>query len=84
MVSREPIRTATGVGRTFQLPSGAAGKILVAWSAERLAMTAKRSPQNGKKLASEPSLVVDRGHALSDGETITGARGLNSSSAEAC
>lgn len=76
LVSREPIRTATGVGRTFQLPAGAAGKVLVAWSDERLAMTPDLPAKEAKLLRKELEQVVARGYALSEGETIPGARGL--------
>src|SRR5580692_10897701 len=42
LVSRQAIRTATGVGRTFQLPDGASGQILIAWSEERLGIVEAR------------------------------------------
>jgi DNA-binding IclR family transcriptional regulator len=48
LVSRQPIRTATGVGRTLPLPAGAAGKILVAWSEERLEMIKNRLESDGQ------------------------------------
>ena len=73
LVSREPIRTATGVGRSFPLPAGAAGKALVAWSPERLAMV---DANPSKKLRAELAQAVKVGYAISEGETIPGARGL--------
>ena len=76
LVSREAIRTATGVGRSYPLPRGAAGKILVAWSAERLAMAQKRSDDDSKELTKELARVVRQGYAVSQGETIPGARAI--------
>lgn len=76
LVSRAAIRTATGVGRSYPLPLGAAGKILVAWSAERLAMTPKRSAAEDKELQRELARVVKHGYAFSEGETIPGARAV--------
>lgn len=73
LVSWEKIRTASGIGRSFPLPAGAAGKALVAWSSERLAMV---NPNPSKKLKVELAKVLEDGYAISEGETIIGARGL--------
>lgn len=79
LVSRQPIRTATGVGRTFPLPDGASGQILTAWSDERLAMveeTRKLSDRQLKGLHSVLQKVRDHHYAISEGETIPGASAL--------
>lgn len=79
LVSMQPIRTATGVGRTFPLPAGASGKILVAWSEERFQISAKStgsSEDERKKLLSELYQIRRRRYATSSGETIPGAAAL--------
>jgi IclR family KDG regulon transcriptional repressor len=79
LVSRQPIRTATGVGRTLPLPNGASGKILVAWSEERLEMIENRLESDGRHLRDlEVALkeVRKNRYAMSDGETIPGASAL--------
>jgi len=76
LVSREPMRTATGVGRTFALPAGAAGKILVAWSDERLEIVEEHSAASQRvrrELRRTLSEVREHGYATSFGETIPGA-----------
>jgi DNA-binding IclR family transcriptional regulator len=73
LVSRQAMRAATGVGNTFPLPAGAAGKILVAWSAERLEIVEKRIAAPVRKrdqLRVELKLVRKQGYATSEGETI--------------
>jgi IclR family transcriptional regulator, KDG regulon repressor len=79
LVSRQPIRTATGVGRTFPLPDGASGQILVAWSDERLEMAETRvhaSDARRKALERVLKQVRDNRYAMSEGETIPGASAL--------
>jgi len=79
LVSRQPIRTATGVGRTFQLPDGASGKILTAWSEERLEMVEQRigaSKKRRAELAAALKQVRENHYAVSEGETIPGASAL--------
>jgi DNA-binding IclR family transcriptional regulator len=79
LVSRQPIRTATGVGRTFTLPDGASGQILVAWSDERLEMVEKRlENEDGHRSDLDVVLkqVRENGYAMSEGETIPGASAL--------
>jgi DNA-binding IclR family transcriptional regulator len=81
LVSREPIRAATGVGRVFDLPAGAPGWVLVAWSAERLQMALDRSSELGTRL-NKPKVmrtvevVRKAGYAITVGETITGASAI--------
>jgi DNA-binding IclR family transcriptional regulator len=79
LVSRQPIRTATGVGRTFPLPNGASGHILVAWSAERLDLVEKQiENSNGRprNLNAVLKRVRANRYATSYGETIPGASAL--------
>jgi DNA-binding IclR family transcriptional regulator len=79
LVSRQPIRAATGVGRTFKLPEGAAGKILVAWSPERFEIVEtenRASRQQRDAFAKELERVRRQGYAISEGETIPGAAAL--------
>jgi IclR family transcriptional regulator, KDG regulon repressor len=80
LVSQQPIRTATGVGRTYPLPLGASGKILVAWSAERLDIVQHAATRadaiNHDELLRELAVVRKKGYAVSQGETIAGASAL--------
>lgn len=76
LVSREPIRTATGVGRMYKLPKGAPGKVLVAWSEERQAILRQEkliTPAEDAALTRELAQVREQGWAASEGETIPGA-----------
>jgi DNA-binding IclR family transcriptional regulator len=75
LVSRQPIHTATGIGKLVRLPNGAAGKILVAWSPERLeiALLDGTGARNGASLDEALAEVRRRGYAASYGETTTGA-----------
>jgi DNA-binding IclR family transcriptional regulator len=79
LVSRQPVRTATGVGRTFKLPDAASGKILVAWSPERVE-TINRLPgatrRAREQLLRVLTTVREQGYAISKGETIPGASAL--------
>jgi DNA-binding IclR family transcriptional regulator len=79
LVSQAPIRAATGVGRMYDLPLGAAGKVLVAWSPGRLDMTVARlrPPDGGRRLRQEAAQVRRKGHAVSSGETIAGASAMS-------
>jgi IclR family transcriptional regulator, KDG regulon repressor len=79
LVSREPIRSATGVGRMYKLPRGAAGKALVAWSSERQEMIRRDGAvSRGEEAAFERELarIRERGWATSEGETIPGASAI--------
>jgi DNA-binding IclR family transcriptional regulator len=76
LVSRQPIRAATGVGRAVPLPAGAAGKVLVAWSPERLKMATRSLDAVPGELEAELALIKERGYAVSFGETIPGASAL--------
>jgi DNA-binding IclR family transcriptional regulator len=79
LVSRQPIRTATGVGRTFKLPEGASGKILVAWSPERFEIVEHElgaSPQERQQFAKTLARIRNQRYAISEGETIPGASAL--------
>jgi IclR family KDG regulon transcriptional repressor len=79
LVSRNPIRTATGVGRTFPLPAGASGQILTAWSQERLELVERQigaSEERRAKLHKDLVKVRRNRYAISEGETIPGATAL--------
>lgn len=79
LVSRQAIRTATGVGRTFPLPHGASGQILVAWSPERLELverTLELSKKDRAQLHASLEQVRAQGYAISEGQTIPGATAL--------
>lgn len=79
LVSRNPIRTATGVGRTFPLPDGASGQILTAWSQERLELVERQlgaSEERRNKLQQDLAKVRKNRYAISEGETIPGATAL--------
>lgn len=82
LVSREPIRAATGVGRVFRLPAGAPGRILVAWSSGRLQMSLADDGEPGNSRISKPKLlrsaeeIRKHGYAITVGETIPGAAAI--------
>jgi DNA-binding IclR family transcriptional regulator len=79
LVSRQPIRSATGVGRTFPLPDGASGQILAAWSNERLEMAEARlqASEGGRKnLDPVWKRVRKNQYAVNEDETIPGASAL--------
>lgn len=78
LVSRQPMRTATGVGHTFPLPNGASGKVLVAWSPERLELIERRLSTAAKRseLRTAMKKVRDQRYATSEGETIPGASAI--------
>jgi DNA-binding IclR family transcriptional regulator len=82
LVSRAPIRTATGVGRTYKLPAGAAGRVLTAWSPERMALTMPAkgnqasAAEDREEFARAAEAIREAGYAISDGETIDGARAI--------
>lgn len=76
LVSRQPIRSATGVGRIFPLPAGAAGKVLVAWSPERLKVVRSSSKEPLHGLDAELKQIVAHGYAMSFGQTIAGASAI--------
>jgi DNA-binding IclR family transcriptional regulator len=79
LVSQEPIRTAAGVGRTYVLPRGAAGKVLVAWSDEHQAILRQENlitAAEHARLAPELAEIRARQWAMSEGETIAGASAL--------
>lgn len=79
LVSRQPIRTATGVGRTFKLPAGASGQILVAWSPERFEIVEHElgaSLEDRRTFSKVLEQVRAQRYAISEGETIPGATAL--------
>lgn len=82
LISREPTRTATGVGRTYKLPLGAAGQVLVAWSPERLELVLKGldGERGASRLRRErvqnAETVREQGYAISVSETIQGASAI--------
>ncbi|HEY8473722.1 MAG TPA: IclR family transcriptional regulator [Natronosporangium sp.] len=81
LVSREPIRAATGVGRVFNLPAGASGRVLVAWSPERLQMVLDNGSEqatrmNKPKLVRSAEAIRKAGYAITVGETIPGAAAI--------
>jgi len=80
LVSREPIRTATGVGRVYKLPKGAPGKVLVAWSEERQALLRQEkliTAAEDAALTRELAQARQQGWAASEGETIPGAGAIS-------
>jgi DNA-binding IclR family transcriptional regulator len=81
LVSRAPIRTATGVGRTYKLPAGAAGRVLTAWSPERMALSlaargTRASAESRRDFERAAEQIREAGYAISEGETIDGARAI--------
>jgi DNA-binding IclR family transcriptional regulator len=83
LVSRAPIRTATGIGRTYRLPAGAAGRVLIAWSPERTALALANiggdtgaSAKKRHEFTAASGRIREAGYAISEGETIEGARAI--------
>jgi DNA-binding IclR family transcriptional regulator len=78
LVSRQPMRTATGVGHTFPLPNGASGKVLVAWAPERLELIERRLVDAAERdeLRAALKQVREQEYATSEGETIPGASAI--------
>lgn len=84
LVGFHSIRMATGVGHVYPLYVGAAGKALLAWMPEETVdrVVATGMPPVGPSKVDEVSLrrdlerVRERGYAVSEGETVAGARAL--------
>jgi DNA-binding IclR family transcriptional regulator len=81
-VSRQPIRMASGLGNTYPLVAGAAGKAILAFLAddelERTLETARREGQklNAAALRRDLVEVREKGYAISKGETVPGASAI--------
>jgi DNA-binding IclR family transcriptional regulator len=70
------LKIAFGVGRTSPLPDGASGRILVAWSDERLEIAQRRLEETGGRRGDLDVVlkeVRENRYAMSEGETIPGA-----------
>lgn len=82
--SPQPIRMASGIGRTYPLYAGASGKAILAWSSEKLVgeatdgmrQIAARTPRDPKQLRAELAQIRKAGYAMSFGETVVGAAAL--------
>lgn len=75
LVSRQPMRAATGVGRTHPLDAGAASHVLMAWTPERGAGRSG-ADASGRRLDRIAADVRRDRYATSVGETIAGAAAL--------
>jgi len=83
MVSRHPLRMASGVGQVYPLYAGAAGKTILAFIGSSLveeALTTTATPPaaglkrpSHAKLLEELAQIREHGYAMSFGETIAGA-----------
>jgi IclR family transcriptional regulator, KDG regulon repressor len=72
LVSLQPIRMESGIGRIYPLDIGAAGKVLLAWRPELLTHTVT-TPRRRKELEQELPIVLGNGYAISMGEVVPGA-----------
>lgn len=73
--SPEPIRMASGVGRSYPLYAGAAGKAMLAWmpAGPRDRVLDEATPPRRRALAKELVNIRRLGYAMSVGETTKGA-----------
>ena len=79
-----PIRMASGVGRSYPLHAGAAGKALLAWASQDRVGTAtatprritSRTPTSREALFADLASIRRQGYALSFGETVEGASAI--------
>jgi DNA-binding IclR family transcriptional regulator len=85
IVGSHAIRMATGVGQTYPLHAGAAGKAILAFLppervehalAEPLQLVSTGEPVNPAELRHELSHIRSTGYAFSRGETVHGANAL--------
>jgi DNA-binding IclR family transcriptional regulator len=81
-VSRQPIRMASGLGNTYPLVAGAAGKAILASIAdddvERTIETERREGHklNAAALRRDLATIREKGYATSTGETVPGASAI--------
>jgi IclR family KDG regulon transcriptional repressor len=79
LVSRQQTRAASGVGRSFKLPGGAAGRVLTAWSSERREMvragkdTSSAAARLRRDVLESSAKVREDGYAITFNEAIPGA-----------
>lgn len=83
LVSPEPIRMESGVGRIYPLYAGAAGKAILAWLPDALESVRQRLTAVGPatitdadELAAELARIRKRGYATSEAEVVPGAASL--------
>jgi IclR family acetate operon transcriptional repressor len=83
LVSPEPIRMQSDVGRTYPIHAGAAGKAILAWQPEvldrpglRLAQVTPATITDAAKLRRELERIRQRGYAESESEVVPGAASL--------
>lgn len=83
LISAEPIRMESGVGRIYPLHAGAAGKAMLAWLPDAFAAVRGRLAAVGPAtIVDAPALDVElgrirkRGYAVSDSEVVGGAASL--------
>jgi DNA-binding IclR family transcriptional regulator len=81
--SRQPVRMANGVGNLYPLHSGAAGKVILAWSStttlDRVLATLADEARSGglhERLVRELPRIRKKGYALSLGETVPSASAI--------
>jgi DNA-binding IclR family transcriptional regulator len=79
-VSPQPIRMESRVGRAYPLYAGAAGKAILAWAPElqpevmrQLEAVGPSTITDPETLRKELTLIVKRGYAESNSETVAGA-----------
>lgn len=83
LVSPERMRMESGIGHLYPLHAGAAGKVLIAWDAERVARLPQRLPQvtpstigTRAELERELASIRRLGYATSTSEVVSGASSL--------
>jgi DNA-binding IclR family transcriptional regulator len=83
LISHEPIRMESGIGRIYPIYAGAAGKALLAWLPDayeavrgRLEGVGPATITDPDELEAELQRVRKRGYAVSDSEVVPGAASL--------
>lgn len=83
LVSAEPIRMESGVGGTYPLYAGAAGKAMLAWLPDPLGRVGRRLAKVGPATITDPAelelelaRIRRRGWAVSESELVPGATSL--------
>jgi DNA-binding IclR family transcriptional regulator len=83
LISAQPIRMASGVGRVYPLYAGAAGKAMLAWLPDALESVRGRLAVVGPATIAEPAeldaelrRIRKRGYAVSESEVVAGAASL--------
>jgi len=83
LISSEPIRMESGIGRIYPIYAGAAGKAMLAWLPDAYETVRLRLDQVGPATITDPAAldselrrIRKRGYAVSESEVVAGAASL--------